>query len=80
MLTFITHDQALMWSRFERMIVVMSAAIVVAAGEIIMIDKPTWIFTSLATLVAGFVILKCWADIALLSEPDKNCWAFKEWK
>jgi hypothetical protein len=74
---FMTHDEALMWSRLERICVVSLALGLVPAVESQM-TNPSWLFTILATLGAGVVVLKCWVDMILLSRPFENCWAFKE--
>lgn len=39
--------------------------------------RMSW-FSVGAFFVYGIMIVKCWADMIVKSEPDKNCWEFKE--
>ena len=73
-----THNQALMWSRFGRMFAVMAAVALIVAAEYIVASQPTLMISSVSIIIAQFVALKCWADMIFMSEPYKNCWAFKE--
>lgn len=79
---FMTHNQALMWSRFERMFWISMALLAIVAVEIIGVmvsgTPTTWIGSSLAAIVAQILVLKCWADMIIMSRPFENCWAFKE--
>jgi hypothetical protein len=43
-------------------------------------SQPTWLITMITMFVAQFIALKCWADMIIMSEPYKNCWAFEEVK
>ena len=76
MFIFITHNQALMWSRLERL-----CAVMVGVGLVYLFEaagsQPTWLITTISMFVAQFIVLKCWADMIMMSKPDKNCWAFK---
>lgn len=78
MITFMTHDQALMWNRFERMVVTCAAVLLVAIVEQLSSTNPTYLFSGLATIAAQFIVLKCWMDMSAMSKPYENCWAFKE--
>jgi len=77
LLTFMTYNQALMWDRFERMFVICAAVLVIAIFEI-MVGSETYLLTSVTTIIAQFLVLKCWVDMIMLSRPHENCWAFKE--
>jgi hypothetical protein len=76
MFLFMTHNEALMWSRFERLI-----AIVVSISLVVLFEstgaKPTWIITSITVVIGQLLALKCWIDMIRMSQPDQNCWAFK---
>jgi hypothetical protein len=92
MITFITYNQALMWSRLEQIIMVSCAAAMVVVVEVgtlpitltdilsgnIPENMPYPIFSLLASTAAQIWALKCWADMILKGQPDKNCWEFKE--
>jgi len=78
MITFITHDKALMWSRFEQIIAACAAVSLVTLVEVLSSSQPTYLFSSLATIAAQVFAVKCWADMMLMSKPYENCWAFKE--
>jgi hypothetical protein len=77
MIVFMTHDQALIWDRVNRILAVMGAVL-----SIVVIDMltPYSIGSGLFLVVfAGqILILKCWADMILKSQPFKNCWEFQE--
>jgi hypothetical protein len=76
MIEFMTYDQALMWSRFERIFWLVIGTVIVALAES-MLTNPTWIFTGLVTFVGQILVFKCWVDMSLLTQPHKNCWAFE---
>ena len=91
-ITFMTYNQAVMYSRIERIVLVCAAAALVAfldysmnplsMEQLQMIAetggpmpyKISWG----ATMLAQLYVLKCWWDIMVMREPDKNCWEFKE--
>jgi uncharacterized membrane protein YuzA (DUF378 family) len=73
---FITHNQALMWDRLERLCVIVAGMNIVALIEGLG-SNPTWIFTSIAGIAGQILILKCWADMFIMSKPHENCWAFE---
>jgi hypothetical protein len=77
MLVFMTHDHALMLSRFNRMVFVVSSLFIV-----MIMDALTSGTVGYVSLGAGFVgqiiILKQWLDMSLMKQPFLNCWAFKE--
>ena len=77
MIEFRTHNEALMWSRFERMFFICIAAAIAAFVDIVM-GSEAYILTAFATIAAQFLVLKCWMDMILMSQPHLNCWAFKE--
>jgi hypothetical protein len=76
MFLFMTHNEALMWSRFERLIAIVGALLVVFFFES-MGSNPTWIITSITVVIGELLALKCWIDMIRMSQPDQNCWAFK---
>jgi hypothetical protein len=79
-----THDQALMWNRFERIFITFAAMGVVVLVTIlttpdIMNPSPFVAGTLFFTAFVGqLVVLKCWLDMIFKRKPDKNCWEFKE--
>ena len=76
MFTFMTHNEALMWSRFERLFAVMGGICVIYLFESLG-SQPTWIMTTVSLFIGQLIALKCWADMISMSQPDRNCWAFK---
>ena len=76
MFTFMTHNEALMWSRFERLFAVMGGIGAVYLFESLG-SQPTWIITWISLMVAQVLALKCWADMIIMGQPDRNCWAFR---
>jgi len=76
MFIFQTHDQALMWSRFQRLFSIMAALLLVAGAEGLG-NNPTWLFTSIAIIVGQLLAFKCWADMIVMREPYLNCWSFR---
>jgi hypothetical protein len=76
MITFVTHDAALMWSRFERMAAV-SAAMIIVAGLDWLTSGSFGFFTMLGAFGAQLIVLKCWLDMAMMGSPYENCWSFK---
>lgn len=72
---FVTHNQALMFDRLERICVIISAITTVVFIEGLG-SNPTWLFTSVGSFIAQILVLKCWADMFTMSRPDENCWAF----
>jgi hypothetical protein len=76
-----SHDMALMWSRFERIAAIMACIFIITAFEIgfsfITKVPPSWIATGIATIVGQLMVLKCWMDMAIKRQPDKNCWEFE---
>ena len=78
MITFITHDRALMWNRFERMVAACAAALLIAIVEQLSSTNSIYFFSRLAAIAAQFIVLKCWMDQITMTKPDKNCWEFKE--
>jgi len=73
-----TYNTALMWSRFERMFFIAIALFLIVGFEFVISDEPTWMISSLSSIVAQIAVFKCWADMIFMSQPYKNCWAFKE--
>jgi len=73
---FVTHDQALMWDRLERICLTIICLFVVACAESLG-SNPTWLFTSLATVAAQVLAIKCWADMIVMARPFENCWTFR---
>jgi len=74
---FMTHNDALMWSRFERLFAIGGGLCAVFLFEA-MGSQPTWLITTISLFIAQFLALKCWADMVRMSQPHQNCWAFKE--
>lgn len=77
MIVFRTYNEALMWSRLERIVLVL-AGIFLVAGVEYMSGSRSGTFTWVTLLIGQFIILKCWMDMITMSQPFKNCWAFKE--
>jgi len=77
MIILMTHDQVLVISRIERMMFICLGIMVVAFFEYLTSAKPTWLITSITGIIGQFLVLKCWLDMIYMSEPYKNCWAFK---
>ena len=75
--TFRTYNEAIMWSRFERLFAVMAVICVVYLLES-MGSQPAWIMTWLSLIGGQVLAIKCWADMIVRAEPHKNCWAFKD--
>ena len=73
-----TYNIALMWSRFERMFFISISLFLIVGFEFIIYDKPNWMMSSAASIVAQVLVFKCWVDMILMSQPFKNCWEFKE--
>jgi len=76
MTTFMTHDHALMWSRFERLFFVSIVIFIIYVSESLG-SNPTWLFTSLAIVAAQILAIKCWADMIVMARPFENCWTFR---
>ena len=75
MIVFMTHDAALMWSRFERIAYVVGAVFLV-----MLMDLATGGSGSISLVIAfigQLITLKCWLDMIFLRQPFKNCWEFK---
>lgn len=72
---FVTYNQALSWDRLERIFVISAAVFLVALFESFT-SNPVWIFTSIATYAAQILVIKCWADMVIMSRPFENCWDF----
>ena len=76
-----THDTALMWSRFERIGAIMVCIAIIVAFEVgvsfMFKIPPSWIPSGIATIVGQLMVLKCWMDMAIKRQPDKNCWEFE---
>jgi hypothetical protein len=73
---FISYDQALTWSRLERIIFVCGAVFLVTCVDYLTSATVGYI-SLLAGLVGQLVVLKCWMDMFFLSKPFLNCWAFE---
>jgi len=78
MLILVTHDQALTYSRLERLFMIMAAVALVAFVEYITSNQPSWLFTWIALFAGQILSFKCWSDMIVYREPFKNCWEFKE--
>jgi len=78
MIYFMTHDQALAYSRLERLFIIMAAIGLVAFVEYIFSGGTAVLFTWIALFAGQLLALKCWVDMIVMREPFKNCWAFKE--
>jgi len=77
MFTFITYNQALTTDRTARMLAAMGVLAVIYLVESLT-TNPTWIATSVSLFVTQIIAIKCWADMIVMSDPHKNCWALKE--
>ena len=77
MFTFITYNQALTADRVTKMMAAMAVMATIYVVESLT-TNPTWIPTYVSLFVAQIIAVKCWADLIILNDPYKNCWAFKE--
>lgn len=79
-----THDEALMWSRFERMAAVLGCCTLAVVFDLVIAyltgSKPNWYATGLTSIVGQLLVLKCWMDLILKRKPGKNCWEFERGK
>ena len=81
MIRFITHDQALMYNRMEKIFALCIFA-GIASGILnigLGMNNPIAILgTWIIAIVSQFMVLKFWLDMMFLSKPFKNCWEFKD--
>jgi predicted membrane channel-forming protein YqfA (hemolysin III family) len=73
-----TYNQALLWSRIERMAVIMiiMSAITTVLQQVSMTPLSI-VILGITAFIAQLAILKCWLDLANKGRPDKNCWEFE---
>ena len=77
MFTLMTYNQALTCSRMARMMAAMAVMATIYVAESLT-TNPTWIATYISLFVAQIIAVKCWADMIIMNDPFKNCWAFEE--
>ena len=79
-----THDEALMWSRFERMAAVLGCCVLAVVFDLVIAhltgNIPNWFATAIISIIGQLVVLKCWMDLAHKRKPGKNCWEFERRK